>query len=128
MMRHVEEGDGWRLGWNPTAEEFCGLVAGDRWSIELTTLEFADFCRVARQLSQTMRDMTGHLMDGERLSCEQETEHIWMEAEGFPSSYGLRFILLTGRRGEGEWLPQQVTPLMTALMRSPFSDIKSEIP
>ncbi|MFK8186229.1 MAG: DUF1818 family protein [Phormidesmis sp.] len=121
MIRHLEEGDGWRVGWNPAAEKFCGLVAGDRWSIELTADEFSDFCRVARQLNKTMRDMSQHLMDEERLTCEQETEQIWMEAEGFPQSHSLRFILRTGRRGEGGWPPPQVTALMTVLMRSPFA-------
>ncbi|MEM6451709.1 MAG: DUF1818 family protein [Cyanobacteria bacterium P01_D01_bin.105] len=123
MIRHIEEGDGWRLGWNPGAEEFCGLVAGDRWSIELTTVEFIDFCRIARQLNQTMHEMSAHLMAEEHLSCEHETEHIWMETEGFPNDYSLHFILQTGRKGEGEWLPSQVQPLMAALMRSPFSNL-----
>jgi len=123
MNRHLEEGEGWRLGWNPAADEFCGLVAGDRWSIELTATEFADFCRGARQLSQTMSAMAAHLMEEERLSCEQETANLWMEAEGFPDEYSLRFILRLGRRGEGEWPAAQVAALTETLMRSPFLEI-----
>ena len=123
MFRQIEEGDGWRLGWNPAADKFCGLVAGDRWSIELTSPEFIDFCRIARQLEQTMQEMSAHLMAEERLSCEQETEHIWMETEGFPQAYSLHFIVNTGRSAEGEWLPAQVQSLIVALRRSPFSDL-----
>lgn len=123
MARQVKSGDGWRLGWDPEAEEFCGLVAGDRWAIELTAAEFKDFCRAARRLSETMTAMAEQLMDEERISCEQETEMIWLEAEGFPSQYSLRFILLSGRRGEGEWAAKVVPELQIALSQPPFSQI-----
>lgn len=121
MIRHVVSGEGWRIGWNPTANDFCGLVAGEHWAIELTQPEFQDFCRVAQQLGQTMAAMAEQLMAEERLSCEQETETLWMEAEGFPSAFGLRFILLSGRRGEGEWLSPQVLGLLDALKQPPFN-------
>ncbi len=109
MIKQVESGEGWRVGWNSAAEEFCGLVAGKGWAVELTAAEFSDFCRVARQLGSTMADMSEHLMDEERLTCQQETETIWMEAEGDSGEYSLRFILLSGRRAEGEW-PSVVVP------------------
>ena len=123
MNRHLKSGDGWRIGWNPTAEEFCGLVAGDLWSIELTAEEFADFCRVAQQLGKTMSAMAEQIMDEETLSCEQETEVIWLEAEGFPQKYSLRFILRAGRRGEGEWPASVVASLLAALSQPPFDSI-----
>ena len=126
MNRHIESGNGWRLGWNPEATEYCALVASDRWSLELTATEFADFCRCTRQLSQTMQDMAEHLMDEERLSCEKETAHIWLEAEGFPNRYSLRFILSAGRRGEGEWTSEQTRELVEALRRAPFLEIGTE--
>ncbi len=123
MARQIRSGEGWRLGWNPEAEEFCGLVGGDRWAIELTIAEFTDFCRVARQLGNTMSAMAEQLMDEERLSCEQETEAIWLEAEGFPAAYSLRFMLLTGRQSEGEWLPEAANDLTNALCEPPFDQI-----
>lgn len=123
MNRHIKAGDGWRIGWNPTAEEFCGLVAGDLWSVELTAVEFAHFCRVAQQLGDTMAAMAEQLMDEERLSCEQETEVIWMEATGFPAEYSLRFILSSGRRAEGEWPPKTAVALQQALLQPPFDSI-----
>ncbi len=126
MNRHLKSGDGWRIGWNPTAEKFCGLVAGELWSIELTAAEFADFCRVAQQLGQTMAAMAEQLMDEETLSCEQETAEIWMEAAGFPEKYSLRFILQSGRRGEGEWPITAVKPLLKALSQPPFDSISSK--
>lgn len=123
MRRHIKSGDGWRLGWNPTAEQFCGLVAGKHWSIELTNAEFLDFCRLAQQLNATMASMAEHLMDEERLTCEQETEQLWMEAEGFPGQFDLRFILLTGRRGEGAWPAESVGALLAALSQPPFNAV-----
>lgn len=123
MTRQVRSGKGWRLGWHPHADQFKGLVAGDTWAIELTANEFKDFIRLAQQLSTTMTAMTEQLMDEEKLSCEQETETIWIEAEGFPRCYSLRFMLLTGRRGEGEWPNTVVPKLLEALNQSPFSQI-----
>ncbi len=122
MSPHIRSGVGWRLGWNPTAD-FCGMVSGEHWSIELTAAELTDFCQGVRQLAQTMEAMTEQLMAEERLTCEQETAAIWIEAEGFPSQYSLRFILLSGRRGEGEWPPTVVPELVTAINHPPFDQL-----
>ena len=119
MTRQIRSGDGWRLGWNPNADDFSGLVAGHCWAIELTAEEFKDFVRLAQQLNETMAEMASQRMDEERLTCEQETEKIWLEAEGFPQCYTLRFILLTGRKGEGEW-PESVVPQLLAARSQPL--------
>ncbi|MBE9063309.1 DUF1818 family protein [cf. Phormidesmis sp. LEGE 11477] len=123
MSRSIIEGDGWRLGWNPAADSFCGLLAGQGWALELTAEEFKDLCRLARRLDSTMTAMAEQLVDEERLTCEQETETIWLEAEGFPTCYGLRFILLSGRKCEGEWPADIVPQLIKALDKPPFSDL-----
>ena len=103
MTSHVKEGQGWRLGWNPDAIVFKGLVGGDRWALEMTAEEFEDFCRLTLQLADTLQTMAAELMSEERIACEQETEHIWVEVEGYPQQYSLRFILLNGRKAEGGW-------------------------
>ena len=123
MSRKIIEGNGWRLGWNPAADSFCGLLAGQGWAVELTAEEFKDLCRLARQLDSTMNAMAEQLVDEERLSCEQETETLWLEAEGFPACYGLRFILSTGRKFEGEWPADVVPQLINALGQPPFFDL-----
>lgn len=107
-MRHLKEGPGWRLGYDPDADIFRGLVGGDRWAVEMTQPEFADFCRLSLQLTETLQVMASELMAEERITCEQETTHIWLEVEGFPNQYSLRFILLQGRQVEGAW-PAAVT-------------------
>ena len=60
-----------------------------------------------------MAAMAAQLMDAEQLDCEHESETIWLAVEGFPHRYSLRFILLTGRRGEGAW-PAAVVPELLA--------------
>ncbi|MCU0526925.1 MAG: DUF1818 family protein [Elainella sp. Prado103] len=111
MAKQIKSGAGWRLGWSTEPIPFQGLVGTDDWAIELTAAELEDFCRLALQLSQTMEQMQTELMDEERLSCEAESDRLWMEVEGFPQAYRLRLILLSGRRAEGEW-PEAVIPAL----------------
>lgn len=113
-QRHMKEGEGWRLGWDPSGY-YCGLIAGQAWALELTADEWQDFCRLALQLAETMATMQAELMDAERITCEAETARLWLEAEGFPHCYSLRVILLSGRRGEGTWLPSAVPNLIRAI-------------
>ena len=54
MERLVKSGSGWRLGWDPNATEFQGLVGGAGWAIELTEAELNDFCWLAEMLAVTM--------------------------------------------------------------------------
>jgi hypothetical protein len=108
MARQVKEGEGWRLGWNPDAIHFKGLVAGEHWALELTPAEFEDFCRLALQLADTVAAMAPELMAEERITCEVESDQLWLEAEGYPHQFSLRLLLLTGRRGEGAWPPETV--------------------
>lgn len=109
MNQILKTGVGWRLGWNPNATEYQGLVGGDDWAIELTQAELNDFCRLLTQLADTMTQMASELMDEEKITCEAESELIWMEVEGYPHAYNLQFILHKGRRGEGSW-PAEVVP------------------
>lgn len=114
MARQVKQGEGWRLGWDPDAQQFCGLIGGDAWAIELTQAELDDFCRLIAQLAGNMAQMAAELMDEERLCCEVESELLWLEAEGFPHAYSLRIIVLTGRGAEGFWPESCVASLVQA--------------
>ena len=99
----LKSGDGWRIGWNPSAPEYPGLVGAETWAVELTAGEFHDFCRLLTQLTDTMSGMAAELMASERIACEVESELLWLEVEGFPHSYSLRLILHQGRCCEGNW-------------------------
>lgn len=114
MERQLKSGIGWRLGWDPSAIEYQGLVGGDDWAIELTGAELTDFCRLVEQLAETMTHMSQELMDEEKISCEAESNLIWLEVEGYPYDYNLRFILLTNRKGEGGWSSTAVPGLIQA--------------
>jgi hypothetical protein len=114
MAQQIKQGKGWRLGWNPEAVEFQGLVGGEDWAIELTAAELDDFCRLTAQLSGAITAMAAELMAEEQISCEVETSLLWLEAEGYAQAYMMRLILHTGRRGEGRWSPAAVPELLQA--------------
>ena len=118
--RIVKSGSGWRIGWDSQAEQYQGLVGGEDWAIELTKAELAEFCRLLSQLGETMNQMQAELMDEERIACEAESELLWMEVEGYPHSYSLRFILHHARRCEGNWPPTVVTDLVAAIQSLKF--------
>jgi hypothetical protein len=115
MERVIKSGIGWRIGWNPVAPEFTGLVGTEDWAIELTEAEFNEFCRLFNQLADTMKHLSTELMDDEKIACEAESDLLWMEVEGYPCAYNLRFILNTGRGTEGKWVASAVSELLQAI-------------
>jgi hypothetical protein len=110
--RLLKKGTGWRLGWNPNAVPYQGLIGGKDWAIELTKAEFKDFCRLFKQLAETMEIMSQELMDGEKIACEAESDFLWLEVEGYPHAYSLRLILNQGRCCEGNWSEEMVRELL----------------
>ncbi|HCQ21283.1 MAG: DUF1818 family protein [Aphanizomenon sp.] len=114
MEQVIKSGTGWRIGWNPNAPEFKGLVGTQDWAIELTEAELNEFCRLLNQLADTMKHLATELMDTEKIVCEAESDLLWMEVEGYPHAYSLRFILNTGRGTEGKWEASAVSELLPA--------------
>ncbi len=96
-------GEGWRIGFRSDVDIYKGLIGADSWAIELTEVEFKDFCKLASQLAETMQYMATELSDGEKICCTLETEEICLEVNGYPHAFNLHFQLLTGRRSEGFW-------------------------
>jgi Domain of unknown function (DUF1818) len=115
MARQLKQGQGWRLGWHPEAGTYPALVGGDTWAIELTEPEFQAFCRLFLELTQSMASIATELMPEETIACETQNELIWMEVRGYADSYDLSFILLTGRRGEGQWPATALPALLQAV-------------
>jgi hypothetical protein len=114
MAKILKTGQGWRIGWNPSAAVYQGLIGGDDWAIELTRDEWQDFRRLLSQLTATMAAMTSELMEEERIACEAESELLWLEVEGFPDNYSLRFILYQGRSCEGNLSATALQELLAA--------------
>lgn len=110
--RLLKSGSGWRIGWNPQASLYKGLIGADDWALELTEQEMQDFCRLFLQLAQTMVEMSQHLMDQEKITCEAESDLLWLEVEGYPNSYSLRIIVNQNRCCEGNWTPEAVPELL----------------
>ncbi|MEN9519307.1 MAG: hypothetical protein RLZZ381_1895 [Cyanobacteriota bacterium] len=115
MQRLVKSGVGWRVGWHPHADKYQGLIGADHWAIELTQAEFNDFRRLLNQLVDTMNQMATEVMAEEKISCEAETNLLWMEVEGYPQKYSLRVILNCDRRCEGNWSENIAPQLLEAL-------------
>ena len=104
MGRILKKGEGWRLGWNSDPNcPFPGLVGADDWAVELTAAEFSDFCRLLTQLAETVEAIAPELMEEEKIAIEAESDLIWLEIEGFASSYSLRMLVLQNRNAEGNW-------------------------
>ncbi len=103
MERIIKSGDGWRIGWYPHGAKYQGLVGAEDWAFELTPEELKDFYRLLSQLVDTMNQMTEELMDEEKISCEAETNLLWMEVTGYSHSYSLRLIINGDRGCEGNW-------------------------
>lgn len=115
MERYLKTGDDWRIGWHPQGLKYKGLVGSDSWAIELTQAELSDFCYLINQLVETMNEMSTELMDQEKISCEAETELLWLEAEGFSHSYTLRLIVYGDRCCEGNWQAGLAPKLLEAI-------------
>lgn len=112
MSRILKKGTGWRVGYHPEAETYVGLVGSDRWAMELTDAEFQDFRRLLVQLCESIDAIAPELMEEERITCEVESDRLWMEADGYPNAYRIRLILNSGRRCEGEWSPDAIAGLL----------------
>jgi len=120
MSRQIKNGDGWRIGWDPNATDYCGLVGGEDWSLELTAAELDDFCRLVVQLADSISQIAAELMNDEKISCEVESPLLWLEAEGYAHAYSLRMLILTGRRAEGAWAESAVAGLIHAAQTLKF--------
>lgn len=103
MSRLLKKGQGWRVGWNPEADRYQGLIGSESWAIELTAVEFQEFYRLLTQVTDTMAQIASELMDEEKIAIEAESDLMWLEIEGYPDSYSLRLILNKKRRCEGNW-------------------------
>jgi len=110
----LKKGNGWRIGWREDAEIYKGLIGADDWAIELTEAEIKDFCRLLEQLADNLEKMQDYLMDEEKISCEVESELIWLSAEGYADNYSLRVIVLQNRSCEGNWASLAVPELINA--------------
>jgi Domain of unknown function (DUF1818) len=115
MARQLKLGKNWRIGLDPDAASFQGLVGAEDWAVELTRDEFDEFCQAALKLSDTVDRLRTELMDEETITCEHTSDRLYLEVRGYPDRYQLSFILLTGRRAEGTWDSTATPELLRAI-------------
>jgi hypothetical protein len=118
----VSEGEGWRLVVDLTRDGFCVLVAGDSWAFELTASEARALQQLASELQRQLASLVDQLMPEEQIGLELERDlepgSLWMELEGQPSCWCLRFVLTPapgGRSVEGGW-SEQASPAIAAAL------------
>lgn len=81
----VEEGDGWRLVFDPERRPFPLLIGGERWAAELSGPEAHALQRVLGELAEQHRRLTDTLMAEESIGLEMEVEVLCCgEPEGAP--------------------------------------------
>jgi hypothetical protein len=114
QSRTIYSGSGWRLGCDPEATDYPGLVGSDDWAIELTAVELQEFCQLFARLVDAVIAITPELMDEENIDCELETDKLWMQVSGTPQAFCLRAILQTGRRCELNWSASATSELFQA--------------
>jgi hypothetical protein len=115
MAKQLKLGKNWRIGLDPDAVPFQGLLGAEGWAVELTRDEFDEFCNLAQQLSDTVDQLRTELMEEETIACELSSDRLWVEVRGYPDRYQLSFILLTGRRAEGYWDPDATQEILRAI-------------
>ncbi|MCJ2542278.1 DUF1818 family protein [Thermostichus vulcanus] len=97
------KGSGWRLGWDPSGQDFVALVGGEVWALELTRTEWQDFVTGLQRLVQDMEAMGSQLMAEEGITLEQAFPSLTLIASGTATAWSLYLQLHQGRRGEGFW-------------------------
>ncbi|MGK7910129.1 MAG: DUF1818 family protein [Synechococcus sp.] len=108
-------GPGWRVGVKEPNGGYCALVGGDRWAVELTMLEWQDFCGAVRQIEAAIASLPEQVMDGESVTLEHETERLLVVATGELPGLELYIQLRDSRNAEGYWSPEVLPGLFDAM-------------
>ena len=114
LISLIKKGKGWRIGWKANAPVYKGLIGSDEWAFELTEPEMQDFIRLLLRINQAIIDLDQYLMEEEILTCEVESDLMWLGAKGYSDNYSLRLILSQPRSCEGNWSGSVINSLITA--------------
>lgn len=115
----VQQGPGWRFGFDPERSPFPVLVGGDHWAMELGLEEARGLCGGALRLLAEVERCADQLMPEEQIALELEAGSLWLELDGRPGALALRFVLQppagSAQRGvEGSW-PEAATSALLAV-------------
>lgn len=97
----VQEGPGWRLCLDLGRGSFPVLIGGDGWAIELQAEEARALADGCCKLANELAALADRLMPEEQLTLELERGPLWLELEGHPQAWRLRFVLTPGPAARG---------------------------
>ena len=112
-----QEGPGWRLAWDPTRSDFCVLIGGDGWAVELTQPEWSELVALAVELDHQHRLLVDQLMDEEAIELELDRGVWWGCLAGDRNSWSLSVVLSpqAGRGLEGHWSAPAAAAMVAAM-------------
>ncbi len=122
----VREGEGWRLGIDPSRHPFVALIGGHGWAAELTSDELMALLHGISRLRRQHAELVDQLMAEESLEVDLElplsvsepSGSLWVALEGDRREWSLRFVLSPGagaRAFEGSWSVVASGPFAAAL-------------
>ncbi len=117
----VQEGPGWRLAVEPDRSPYPVLIGGEGWAVELRAEEARALWDGCCRLVDELAVMAERLMPQEQLTLELESGPLWLELEGHPQAWRLRFVLAPGlsERGvEGGWSEAAAGAMVAALRQA----------
>jgi hypothetical protein len=97
----VQEGPGWRLCVDSRRTPFPVLIGGDGWAVELRADEAQALIEGCCRLADELASLAGRLMPEECVTLELERGPLWLELEGMPRAWRLRFVLTPGPTARG---------------------------
>lgn len=112
------EGEGWRLGFDPSRQPFSVLIGGAGWAAELTSAEAVGLRDGLGRLVRQHGELCDQLMAEEAIELELECGPWWMALEGDRRTWSLRLILSPerGQRAlELSWGPDASAALAQVL-------------
>jgi hypothetical protein len=127
----IVEGEGWRLGHDPSRSPFPVLMGGSGWAAEFTAGEARVLRRGVLRLVEQFESLREGLMAEEAITLEVslplEPESspgdgdVWVALEGDRERWTLRFVLTpprTRRGVEGSWDVCSTAALVAVLRQS----------
>lgn len=117
----VQQGPGWRFGFDPSRHPYSVLIGGDGWASVLRQHEAAALLQAARRLYAQWLAIRDQLMPEEEINLDTECGALWVELEGTAQAVALRFVLQPAaaeRALEGGWSGQATEALIAVLTQT----------
>ena len=117
----IQQGPGWRFGFDPSRHPYAVLIGGEGWASELRQQEAAALHQAAQRLHQQWLAIRDQLMPEEEISLDTECGALWVELDGTATGVALRFVLqppAAERALEGRWSGPATEALIAVLAQT----------